>query len=287
MKVGIAAANHYFQPLSDGDTLPALDDMLAGLCREPFRRVDRFIQLALLGSARCTAGVTLQPDCGLYLGSGLGPMGSNIATQEQLIREREIPRPFDFINTLGGSAGYYIARNLELSAQNVFISRRGASLEAVLGAALPDLALGILTQALVGIVEEATLPLAAHRRRQGLPAGTAVAEGSHWLLLQTGASAAGVLATQPFPSFTACAAHLKSAWRPGDRLRCSGQMESATAAALQRQFADVSAPDPDAPFHDSLQAAWVTEFVTAGTAGNLYLASGHPDGDWTLLHFGT
>lgn len=287
MKFGIAAASHYFQPLSDGDTLPALDDMLAGLCREPFRRVDRFIQLALLGSARCTTGVTLQPDCGLYLGSGLGPMGSNITTQEQLIRERDIPRPFDFINTLGGSAGYYIARNLKLNAQNVFISRRGASLEAVLGAALADLALGIITQVLVGIVEEATLPLAAHQRRQGLPAGTAVAEGSHWLLLQTGASAAGELATQRFASSVEIADYLTSVWRPGDRLRCSGQMQSTTVAALQRQFADASAPDPDTPFHDSLEAAWVTEFVTAGTAGNLYLVSGHPDGDCRLFHFGT
>lgn len=287
MRIGIAAASHYFQPLADGDALPALDALLAEMCREPFRRVDRFIQLALLGSARCTLGVTLQADCGLYLGSGLGPMGSNIATQEQLIRERDIPRPFDFINTLGGSAGYYIASNLGLSAQNVFISRRAASLEAVLSAALADLALGIMTQALVGIVEEATLPLAAHRRRQGLPAGAAVAEGSHWLLLQAGARAASVLDAQRFPSFTACAGYLKSVWRPGDQLRCSGRTESSTAAALQRQFAEVSAPDPKAPFHDSLEAAWVTEFVAAGTAGNLYLASGHPDGDWTLFHFDT
>ncbi|MDE2459782.1 MAG: hypothetical protein KGL98_00905 [Gammaproteobacteria bacterium] len=287
MKIGIAAASHYFQPLGDADTLPALDDMLAGLCREPFRRVDRFIHLALLGSARCALGVALQPDCGLYLGSGLGPMGSNIATQEQLIRERNIPRPFDFINTLGGSAGYYTARNLELSAQNVFISRRGASLQAVLNTALADLALGIMTQALVGIVEEVTQPLAAHRRRQGLPAGTAVAEGSHWLLLQASASAASVLTTKRFASFAEISDYLKSVWRPGDQLRCSGRTESSTAAALQRQFAEVSAPHPNAPFHDSLEAAWVTEFVAAGTAGNLYLASGTPDRDWTLFHFGT
>lgn len=287
MKVGIAAASHYFQPLGYADTLPALDDLLAELCREPFRRVDRFIQLALLGSARCTLGVTLQPGCGLYLSSGLGPMGSNIATQEQLIRERDIPRPFDFINTLGGSAGYYIARNLELSGQNVFISRRGASLEAVLNAALADLTLGIMTQALVGIVEEVTLPLTAHRRRQGLPTGTAVAEGSHWLLLQTGAITTGFLAKQRFATLEEIAGYLKSVWRRGDRLLCTKQTESSTAAALQRQFADVSATDPNAPFHDSMEAVWVTEFVAAGTAGNLYLASGNPDRGWTLFHFGT
>lgn len=191
--IRITAVSHYLHSVRDGEALPSLDQALKPLCREPFRRIDRFIQLSLLGTARCVAGHALATDCGLYLGSGLGPMSNNISTQEQLIRDRLIPKPFNFINTLGNSAGYYVAKNLGLSGQNLFISRRGASFQAVLEAALVDLQAGALSQALVGVVEEVTLPLAEHRRRQGLAADTSVAEGSHWLLLEKDAAAGHVL----------------------------------------------------------------------------------------------
>ncbi|HEX6550617.1 MAG TPA: hypothetical protein VF117_08080, partial [Gammaproteobacteria bacterium] len=140
--IQVASASHYFQPIDDESSLPSLDDRLRELCRENFRRIDRFIQLALLGSARCVTGRQLQTDCGIYLGSGLGPIGNNVVTQQQLIRDREIPKPFNFINTLGSSSGFYVARNLGLSGQNFFVSRRGASLDAVMCQAVADLTLG-------------------------------------------------------------------------------------------------------------------------------------------------
>ncbi|EQD77242.1 hypothetical protein B1A_03053, partial [mine drainage metagenome] len=129
----------------------------------------------------------LFPDCGIYIGSGLGPIGNNIETQKQLIRDATIPKPFNFINTLGASAGFYVAKNLNLNGQNYFISRRRGSLQAVLSAATTDLSLGIIRQALAGVVEEVTLPVSEHRLRQGLRNDVTVAEGSHWFLLQTGA----------------------------------------------------------------------------------------------------
>jgi hypothetical protein len=222
--IRVTAVSHYLHAVRDGEVLPSLDQALKPLCREQFRRIDRFIQLALLGTARCVAGRTLAPDCGLYLGSGLGPMSNNISTQEQLIRDRLIPKPFNFINTLGNSAGYYVARNLGLSGQNLFISRRGASFQAVLEAALVDMEGGAVSQALVGVVEEVTLPLAGHRRRQGLAPDTLVAEGSHWLLLEKAAAAGHVLG------------------------RGHGAHQGAKPAA----------------FHDSIAAAEVTESLAKG-----------------------
>lgn len=195
--IRVTAASHYLHPVRDGEALPSLDAALQPLCREHFRRIDRFIQLALLGSAQCVAGRHIAPDCGLYLGSGLGPMGNNIDTQQQLIRDRLIPKPFNFINTLGNSAGYYVAKNLGLSGQNLFISRRRASFAAVLEAAWVDLECGATRQALLGVVEEVTLPLAEHRRRQDLPADIAVAEGSHWLLLEADAGTGHRLERRP------------------------------------------------------------------------------------------
>ena len=244
--IRVAAVGHVFNALQDGAPLPSLDADLEQVCRERFRRMDRFIELALLGSGRCAAGRTLDSDCGLYLGSGLGPMTGIIATQQQLIRDRETPKPFNFINTLGNSAGYYVAKNLGLHGQNLFISRRGASLQALLCAAVTDLQAGVLRQALVGVVEEATLPLMEHRRRQGLPADTVVAEGSHWLLLEQGAAA-------------------------GHR--------------LEREYVihhEVTASKP-AAFHDSIVAALLTENLLKGAAA--VLADGDAVRGWELFHF--
>ena len=244
--IRVTAVSHYLQPLREGTPLPSLDTALREVCREHYRRIDRFIALALLGSGRCAKGRALAPDCGLYLGSGLGPMADNIACQEQLIRDRELPMPFDFINTLGNSAGYYVAKNLGLSGQNLFISRPGANFEAGLQAALVDLECGMLSQALVGVVEEATEPFSEHRRRQGLPADTAVAEGSHWLLLERDAS---------------------------------------TGYHLEHEHVakhDV-APPKSAVFHDSITGALVTERLAKGE--NCTLADGDAARGWDLFHF--
>lgn len=244
--IRVTSVSHYLHAVRDGEALPSLDQALQEVCREHFRRVDRFIQLALLGSGRCARGRGLAADCGLYLGSGLGPMVNNIATQEQLIRDRQTPKPFNFINTLGNSAGYYVAKNLGLSGQNLFISRPGASFEAVLAAALVDLEAGVIRQALVGVVEEATLPFAEHRRRQGLAPDTTVAEGSHWLLLEKDAAT-------------------------GHRLERRHVTQHAAAQA------------GPGPFHDSITGARLTEQLVKG--GDGLLADGDSVRGWELFHF--
>ncbi|MHB8405873.1 MAG: hypothetical protein ACYDCJ_10665 [Gammaproteobacteria bacterium] len=284
--IKIVSASHYLQLVNDDAALTSLESALKDLCREPFRRIDRFIQLALLGSANCAAGRKLRPDCGIYLGSGLGPVGNNIVTQEQLIRDSEIPKPFNFINTLGSSAGFYVARNLGLQGQNFFISRRGASLQAVLSAAMADMFLGFVTQALVGVVEEVALPLGAHRLRQHLPQDILLAEGSHWLLLQSGAGDSRSLDLQRFAEFTALEDFLKSAWRTGDRLCCTRSMETHAAKMMQRGFDADALSGPTSAFHDSLEAAWLAAFAAGSGPGNLFLVDGHRQRGWSLFHLG-
>ncbi|HET6724405.1 MAG TPA: hypothetical protein VFH85_00165, partial [Gammaproteobacteria bacterium] len=70
MEAAVVASSDYLLPLSDGEPPPSLTNALRESCRNVPRRVDRFIQLALLGSARCAAGRALRHDCGIYLGSG-------------------------------------------------------------------------------------------------------------------------------------------------------------------------------------------------------------------------
>ena len=286
MSVRAVAASSHLQPVRDGEALPPLDQALKDVSREHFRRVDRFIQLALIGSGRCVAGQALRPDCGICLGSGFGPIGSNVATQQQMLRDREIPKPYNFVNTLGISAGFHVAKNLGLTGQNFFISRRGASLEAVLETALLDLELGVVSQALVGVVEEVTLPLGEHRRRRGLPADTLVAEGSHWLLLEKNAASGKALRMLRLEGLVELEEWLKTHYRAGDRAYWTLDKDEASIGARLQQL--LATADADKGIHDNQQAAWTAEFVASGMPGSLFLIGCEPESrrGYTLLHLG-
>ncbi|HET7370364.1 MAG TPA: hypothetical protein VFK45_05955 [Gammaproteobacteria bacterium] len=279
--IRVVSASHYFQPVAD-DALPSLADSLRDLCRENIRRIDRFIQLALLGSARCASGQTLQPDCGIYLGSGIGPIGNNIETQRQLIQRGDTPKPVNFINTLGASAGFYAARNLGLAGQNLFISRRGASFEAALGAAIADLAVGAAPQALVGVVEEVALPLNDHRQRQNLAADAPLAEGSHWLLLERAGATDSQIDFGRYPDREALEDALRSGWRDGDSLLCGASMAPDAAATFQNEF-PAAEPVIGGAFHDSISGARVTGFIVSQRPGQLFLADGSTAAGWQLF----
>ena len=286
MTVRVLSASSYLHPVREGETLLSFEQALKDVSREHFRRVDRFIQLALVGSGRCVAGRSLRPDCGVYLGSGFGPISSNVATQEQMLRDHEIPKPFNFVNTLGASAGFHVAKNLGLTGQNLFISRRGASLEAALQMALLDLELGVVSQALVGVVEEVTLPLDQHRLRRSLPADTLVAEGSHWLLLEKGAASGKALRLLRLEGLVELEEWLKTYYRAGDRAYWTlDKDEAAIGACLQQPPAT---GDTDKGIHDNQQAAWTAEFVASGMPGSLFLIGCEPESrrGYTLLHLG-
>jgi hypothetical protein len=278
----LASASHYLHTFREDETLPSLDAALKESCREHVRRVDRFIKLALIGSARCAAHHTLRRDCAVYLGSGFGPIGSNIAAQEQMFRDHETPSPYHFVNTLGSSAGFHVAKNLGLTGQNLFITRRGASFMAVLTAAAADLALGVMSQALVGVVEEVNLPLEDHRRRRGLAPETAVAEASHWLLLEAGGSGGRPLELRHFSAMAALEAALLSSAGPGDRVRLAQGLEGDGVERLLRRFPQ----DPEPAGHDDLEAAWVCGLAAGGAQRGLSLADGGPGRGYSLLHLG-
>jgi hypothetical protein len=192
--IAILGASHYFHVVRDGEPLPSLEERLRAVRREHFRRIDRLIELALVGSGECVAGKTLAPDCGLYISSGIGPIGSNVVVQDAVSRDAKLPMPFNFVNTLGSSAGYYVGKNLGLTGESTFVSRRGSAFAAALACAVADISAGVVSQALVGAIEECLLPPRRFAELLTLPPGAVSAEGSHWLLL---AHSEGVGATVP------------------------------------------------------------------------------------------
>jgi hypothetical protein len=184
MKLALAAWSHSATRLDENVGLPDLEGALAEHCRERFRRVDRFIALALIGSSACARGAELRAGCGLYVSSSLGPLSSNDQVQDQMVRQGLVPKPFQFVNTLGSAVGFYLARNLELAGPSTFVWRRGGAFLSALALASADLERGAVSQALVGCVDERLLPLATSRAMLGLGADAQVAESSTWMLIE-------------------------------------------------------------------------------------------------------
>lgn len=179
----ILACGDYYHALEHKSLLPDLREQVNALCSERPRRIDRYTQLALLGAMRCVAHNELSSSTGLYMGSRFASLSNTIAMHQQMIEQGDSPKPAHFINSLSNSAGYYVARNLNLQQRNLFVSRSDASLIAALQIAALDIQSAVVSRALVGIVEETVLPSRQHCVRLGVDPETELGEGSHWLLL--------------------------------------------------------------------------------------------------------
>ena len=186
----IALGNYRHTFASDATTedLPDLKEQLKQLCSQRYRRIDRFIQLCLVGAGRCkkqlSQNTQLPADTGLYLASGLAAMSNTVKVQEHIFQHQLPPKPAHFINTLSNSAGFYVAKDLGLTGKNIFVSRASASFEAALQLVSQDLCISEIKLALVGAVDECLMPVNEHKSRLRLENSQTLAEGSHWLLLK-------------------------------------------------------------------------------------------------------
>ena len=175
----IAGASTFQRVAGDaGDDLGA---ELKAVCERPPRRLNRFIQLALIGAHRCAARIEGVSDgvCDVYLGSGQGNVADTINLLRDIHGSRQAPMPFGFINVSSNMAGFYIAQSLGLKGANMAVSRQDCSFEACLELAAAEAERR--PSSLVGAVDECAWPLAQHRRRLGVGADTPLGEGSHWL----------------------------------------------------------------------------------------------------------
>jgi hypothetical protein len=194
---------------------------------------------------------------------------------QQLLARRLLPKPIQFVNSLGSSSLYYVARNLGLGGSATFVSRRGTGLIAPLALAMIDLELGVATQALVGAVEECLLPLAAHPAR---------AEGSDWLLLGQNAAGGTSLEWRHYAQRHVLEEVLTGELRAGDRVGVGSAVAEQDRAILERAIHPSSLHPRPSAGHDSADAAQLTNFVLAGGEGALWYVAGTEQAGWTLLH---
>jgi len=172
---------------------PDLKEELKRLSGMVYRRIDHFIQLAILGAHKSAEPGSLDAGTAMFMTSGQGNVSVFDRMREQRYVQKQLPKPVDFINMLSNSAGFYVASHMGLGGKNLFLSHHRFPVQMALLAARTDLQLGRQNAVLVGGVDEWVPYPERSRKLLGVPETTPLGEGSNWLLLN--AKAPGALAT--------------------------------------------------------------------------------------------
>jgi hypothetical protein len=150
--------------------------------RVNFRRGNRFILLALLGACQCIHGRTIAADTAVYLTTEHGNLGETAAVLDEIYTDRSLPKPYGFINTMSGTAAFYLAQTLGAQGRNITVSSQHLSFERGLELLKLDFAAGAERSALIGGVDEASL--SGDNTGQGNPRGWRMADGSGWFYVK-------------------------------------------------------------------------------------------------------
>jgi hypothetical protein len=121
-----------------------------------FRRVSKFVLLALIGACSCAARRPLEQDTAVYLTTENGNLADTESVLSQIYRRHSLPMPFNFINTMANTASFYIAQGLGLCGRNISASSQNLSFERGLELLKTDMELRFVRHALIGLVDEAT-----------------------------------------------------------------------------------------------------------------------------------
>jgi hypothetical protein len=285
----ILAAGSYLGEVAG--ELPSLKALAGEATGNSVRRISRFVQLALVGAGRSIGGRSLPAATATYFTSARGDLDVTLDALAQVCRHGRSPAPFTFINTVGNSACFHVARAFGLSGPSQFVTSRFAPLEAALRLATLDLAEGRVAMALVGSADICTLPLWAHRERIGVPADRAVGEGSHWFLLASDAGSlrplGAIRSVRSFPGDEALRDDLlRQPIHPGGAVLAAGQHLAPEGMASLREATGIERMfdyRSGLPYYDSQTGHGLHKFVTEPAARTLVHIDGDPSGRRTLL----
>ena len=85
-----AVGGHYH---AVSEPLPELKALTQAATGKAFRRIGRFIQLALIGAARCAGQQVLPKETAVYFSSGRGDLEVTLEIMTQLFRDGQTPKP--------------------------------------------------------------------------------------------------------------------------------------------------------------------------------------------------
>ncbi|HTP39219.1 MAG TPA: hypothetical protein VMI92_06550 [Steroidobacteraceae bacterium] len=274
------------------DPLPPLKALLEASTGRAVRRVGRFIQLALIGAARCRPpDIGIPTETAVYLASGRGDLELTLEIMTQLFKGGHSPKPLNFVNTVSNAACFYVAQLLQLQSRSNFVGSRHFAFESVLQLAVQDLEAAVVDSALVGSVDIASAPLDEHRRRLGVPPGTRMGEASHWLWMGAPHRArprlGDLLAARHFADRSALLQWIgQQQLGSGKCLLACGQFLDAADFDLLRTesgVAGVFVYRSQLPYYDSQSAAVIGEFLRAPDAGQLLHLNADHNGRYSAL----
>jgi hypothetical protein len=151
-----------------------------------FRRVNKFVLLALIGAHCCARGQRIDRDAAVYLATEHGNLGDTESVLRQIYRQHTLPMPYNFINTMANTASFYVAQGLNLTGRNLSISSQNLSFERGLELLKTDMDLQAVRSALAGSVDEATASESRFREKSGLACDQVnQADRSCWLYLRS------------------------------------------------------------------------------------------------------
>lgn len=258
-----------------GAQLLPLKPLLKETLGRSVQRIGRFTQLALIGAAR--AADELPAASALYLSSGVGDMGAMVEVLDAIYRDKQVPRPLSFVNTVSNAACFHVVKTLGLVGPSVFLGSRYFSLEVALQTAALDLQSERIESALVGVVDPVVAPVADHARRLGVETTVVLAEGSHWLQLVRSPGARPVLGrlepVRQFADREAVLRWLSQASLPSETGLALGQYVGSEEAQEWRARLRLSAFDygEGLGHFDSRAGLVVTAFVERKVPSLLYL----------------
>lgn len=152
---------------------------------QKFRRINRYILLGLSGVFKLPDIKTVDALSALYIGTKNGCVTETVSMLGQMYRDASLPMPFTFIASSSNMASYHIANALGISGGNYTLSHRYAPFELALKMAYWDMASEKSSDALVGCIDEAALPLEAFKDCVGMQDVSDPLEGGYWLRLTT------------------------------------------------------------------------------------------------------
>ncbi len=141
------------------------------------RRQDMFIHLGLLSAFRLKEQCDIAPGDELYLTSGTGNIDVIVNVCDYTITDGSHIKPFDFINMLGNTASYYIAKALGVNGKALFqISDQFTFINTLIMAYASMLNSG--ANAIVACCDLATNPEEIIKRLLGVDESVKVVSGS-------------------------------------------------------------------------------------------------------------
>ncbi len=184
----IHAAAVYNPP--PGNALPDLKSELKKITGKSYRRIDRFIQLALIGAHQAAAGYKLDPETAIYMTSGQGDIPVFERVRYQRYFQKMMSKPVDFVNLGGNIAGFYVASHLKLAGANLFLSHKQFTVQMALLLAQSALELKQESAILLGGVDEYSENQELAKKLLGVESSIRLGEGSNWMLIKAEAEGA-------------------------------------------------------------------------------------------------